>query len=248
MFDTYEEIFAARAGSYQHAMEVLPHARDREFMAIVEPLRGSAGTTLCDMPAGGGYLYNYLPDGVRYIAVEPSATFIANCPTGPNCAAVQAPIEQVPLEAGSVDIVLSLAGLHHCPDLGAVFREMRRLVRDGGLVVIADVEQSTPAATFLNGYVDANNPLGHRGTFLNGATAPLLREAGLDPVEDRLIEIPWSFASAREAGAYCAALFGLEGVSPENVARAMNAELGLCAGPGAHNVRWELRRIICTAV
>ena len=163
MFDTYEEIFAARAGSYQHAMEMLPGARDREFLAMIEPLQGITGKTVCDMPAGGGYLHRHLPGDVRYVAVEPSETFIANCPTEPGCSALRAPIERVPLETGSVDHVVSLAGLHHCPDLGAVFREMRRLVRNGSTVVIADVEQGSGPAEFLNIYVDKHNPLGHRG-------------------------------------------------------------------------------------
>lgn len=248
MFDTYEEIFAARAGSYQHAMETLPRARDREFMSVIEPLTTIAGKTLCDMPAGGGYLHRYLPANVHYVAVEPSETFIANCPTGPGCSVVRAPIEQVPLETGSVDCIVSLAGLHHCPDLGAVFREMRRLVRRGGTVVIADVEQGTGPAEFLNGFVDAHSPLGHRGTFLNHATPLLLRDAGLVPVEDELIEIPWSFDNARQAGAYCGALFGIEGVSAEDIASPMEALLGVCPGSGAYNLRWVLRRMICTAV
>ena len=34
---------------------------------------------------------------------------------------------------------VSLAGLHHAPDLDAIFAEMRRLVRPEGWVVIADV-------------------------------------------------------------------------------------------------------------
>ncbi|WP_442678355.1 class I SAM-dependent methyltransferase [Sphingomonas sp. ASY06-1R] len=248
MFDTYEEIFAARAGSYQQAMEEMPHARDREFMAMVDALGDIAGQSLCDMPAGGGYLHRYLPPGVRYIAVEPSPTFVSNCPQGPDYRAVQAPIEQVPLDDGSVHCIVSLAGLHHCPDLPAVFREMRRLVRAGGTVVIADVEEGTAPASFLNGYVDAHNPLGHRGTFLNGTIAGLLREAALKPVADQLIDIPWSFTDARQAGLYCIALFGLEGVAPEDVAIAMARQLGTCDGAEAHNVKWQLRRITCTAV
>jgi SAM-dependent methyltransferase len=247
MFDTYEEIFAARADSYQQAMEMLPRAREREFMAVIEPLGNIAGKTLCDMPAGGGYLHRYLPRDVRYVAVEPSEIFIASCPAGAGCSAVRAPIERVPLDTGSVDCLVSLAGLHHCPDLGAVFGEMRRLVRDGGTVVIADVEEGTGPAAFLNAYVDAHNPLGHRGTFLDDAVPALLREAGLAPVADAPIEIPWSFDDARQAGAYCGALFGIEGVAAEEIADAMAETLGLCGGPGAYNVRWELRRLVCSA-
>jgi SAM-dependent methyltransferase len=248
MFDTYEEIFAARAGSYQQAMEEMPHARDREFMAMAEALGDIAGQSMCDMPAGGGYLHRYLPPGVRYIAIEPSPTFVSNCPQGPDYRAVQAPIERVPLDDGSVDCIVSLAGLHHCPDLTAVFREMRRLVRAGGRVVIADVEESTGPAEFLNGYVDAHNPLGHRGTSLNATTAGILHDAGLKPVADRLIDIPWSFTDARQAGLYCTALFGLEGVAPEDVALAMERQLGSCDDTEAYTVKWQLRRIICEAV
>jgi len=247
MFDTYEEIFAARAGSYQQAMETLPHVRDREFMAVVEPLGDVVGKIVCDMPAGGGYLHRYLPRNARYVAVEPSETFIANCPAGPACSAVQAPIERVPLDTGSMDCLVSLAGLHHCPDLPAVFREMRRLVRAGGRVVIADVQQGTGPASFLNIYVDQHSPLGHRGMFLDQAVPQFLRNAGLVPVADELVEIPWSFDNARQAGAYCGALLGIDGVSADAIAGAMEATLGRCPGPGAYNIRWELRRLICSA-
>lgn len=247
MFDTYEEIFAARADTYQHAMETVPSAREREFLTVVEPLGQLAGKTLCDMPAGGGYLHRYLPQGVRYVAVEPSQFFVTHCPTGPGCSAIQAPIETVPLETASMDCLVSLAGLHHCPDLDSAFREMRRLVRSGGIVVIADVAEETPTASFLNGYVDAHNPLGHRGTFLNDALPLLLRDAGLEPLADELIEIPWSFENPHQAGAYCGALFGIEGASSEQIAAAMETTLGRCHGPGAYNIRWELRRLICSA-
>lgn len=247
MFDTYEEIFATRAGSYQQAMATLPHARDREFMAVVEPLGDVAGKIVCDMPAGGGYLYRYLPRNVRYVAVEPSETFIANCPSAPGCSAVQAPIERVPLDTASIDCLVSLAGLHHCPDLDVVFREMRRLVRAGGRVVIADVERGTRPDSFLNIYVDQHNPLGHRGIFLDHAVPQLLRDAGLVPIADELVEIPWSFDNARQAGAYCGALFGIEGVPADAIAGAMEETLGLCPGPGTYNIRWELRRLVCSA-
>jgi SAM-dependent methyltransferase len=247
MFDTYEEIFAARAASYQAAMDRLPRARDREFLTVIEPVGARPGDRLCDMPAGGGYLQRYLPPDVAYVAVEPSALFVANCPQGPNCTTVQAPIEHVPLPAGSMDHVVSLAGLHHCPDLAAVFGEMRRLLRPGGTLVVADVACGTPPAVFLNGYVDANNPLGHRGTFLDADTAGLLRAASFELVDDRAVEIPWTFDSAEDAGRYCSALFGIERIAPEEVAAAMTRELGTCPGSGRHTIRWELRRIICRA-
>jgi SAM-dependent methyltransferase len=248
MFDTYEAIFAARAASYQRAMAWLPHARDGEFGAMVAPLGDLRGKSVCDMPAGGGYLHRYLGEDVHYVAVEPSALFLAACPTRFGCRSVESAIEDVPLPSGFADAVVSLAGLHHSPDLAAVFREMRRLVVDGGRVVIADVAANTPPANFLNGYVDAHNPMGHRGAFLDGATAGLLRHAGLQPVSDKLVDITWSFSGSLEAAEYCSALFGIESVSPGEVAEAIETQLGRGVGSGAYNMRWPLRRIVCTPV
>jgi SAM-dependent methyltransferase len=247
MFDSYGEIFEVRAGSYQAAMEHLPAARDAEFAAMLAPLALRAGLRLYDMPSGGGYLHRHLPAGLDYTAIEPSAVFAEACPAGPACHVVAAPIEAVPLPPARADAIVSLAGLHHCPDASAVFREMRRLLRPGGTAVIADVADGTAPARFLDGFVDAHNPIGHRGAYLDDRTAGLLSGAGLVPIEDRMVDVPWRFADRLEAGAYCAALFGLAGVMPRAVADAIEAVVGGDAGPGGYAMRWSLRRIVCRA-
>src|SRR5262245_12321220 len=125
MFDSYAEIFAERGAAYHRAMAECPHARDAELKAVLEPLRGLPGGTLCDMPSGGGYLATLLPAGMRYVGVDPATDFVSACPDGTLC--IKAPISAVPLGDGTADYIVSLAALHHEPDLPAVFREMRRL-------------------------------------------------------------------------------------------------------------------------
>jgi SAM-dependent methyltransferase len=245
MFDTYQEIFAARATSYQAAMDAVPHARDAEFRCVVDPLPLRPGQRVCDMPAGGGYLRRHLPADVAYLAIEPSPDFVASCPSGPGHAVVQSAIEAVPLDDACVDHAVSLAGLHHSPDLAAALGEMRRLVRPGGRVVIADVAVDTPPAGFLNGYVDRNNPLGHRGTFLDDDTATVAARAGLELLDDRVIPLAWRFNDAQQAGWYCSALFGIREVSELDVARAMADQLGGGLDPAGFTVAWSLRRLIC---
>ncbi len=71
----------------------------------------------------------------------------------------------------------------------------------------------------------------------------LLAKGGRAVVAD----IPWTFGTARQAGLYCTALFGLEGVAPETVAIAMQRELGTCDGSNAYAVNWQLRRGVCSA-
>jgi SAM-dependent methyltransferase len=244
MFDTYSQIFEQRGAAYHHAMAQSPRARDSEFLAVLEPLGGRQGL-LCDMPSGGGYLAAHLPAGMRYVGVDPSDDFIAACPAGVE--RIKADIANVPLPEASVDYVVSLAALHHEPDLPAVFREMRRLVRDGGRVVIADAAVGTPPALFLNGFVDANNPMGHEGHFLDDRTVGLIEQAGFAVVDDRLVDMPWQFDSLAEAGEFCRLLFWMPSLDAEAVAAAMDREIGFDEIDGRPHLRWALRRIVCDA-
>jgi SAM-dependent methyltransferase len=245
MFDSYAEIFAERGAAYHQAMAACPHARDAEFRAVLEPLAGREGL-LCDMPSGGGYLAAHLPEGMRYVGVDPSDDFVRACPVGTEC--IKAQITSVPLADGSVDAIVSLAALHHEPDLPAVFREMRRLLNSGGRAVICDVAAGTPPATFLNGFVDANNPMGHDGRFLDERTAGLIENAGFAIADDQLVEMPWAFDSLAEAGEFCRQLFWMPKLTPDEVAAAMAREIGFDMIGGRPHLCWALRRIVCDAV
>lgn len=50
--------------------------------------------------------------------------------------------EALPFENASFDVVVSRSALHHFPDVAAALREMARVVRAGGRVVILDVISS----------------------------------------------------------------------------------------------------------
>ena len=243
MFDTYAEIFEERAQSYHSAMEAFPRARDAEFRSVLEPLDDLPAGILCDMPAGGGYLSSRLRPDLEYVGVDPASDFVA-------CGSrvvriVRAEPSDVPFESGSVSYVVSLAGLHHEPNLGPVFREMRRLVRGGGRVVVADVAHDTAPARFLNGFVARANPMGHDGRFLNDDTAALLEAADLRILEDGIVRTPWAFADAAEAGTFAGRLFGTDKATAAEVTDALSSEIGFIPQGPQLQLDWCLRRIVC---
>jgi SAM-dependent methyltransferase len=245
MFDNYAEIFAERGAAYHAAMAACPHARDAEFAAVIEPLADRTGL-LCDMPSGGGYLAAHLPPGLSYVGVDPSDDFVRACPVGTVC--IKGSIAEVPLADGAADCLVSLAALHHEPDLPAVFGEMRRLLNAGGRAVICDVAAGTPPARFLNGFVNAHNPMGHIGLFLDDRTAGLIEAAGFAIADDAFVVVRWAFDSLAEAGEFCRSLFWMPDLEPGEVADAMYREIGFEVIDGRPHLRWALRRIVCDTI
>jgi SAM-dependent methyltransferase len=243
MFDTYAEIFAQRATEYHTAMRQSPRARDAEFRAVLDPIRERTSGLVCDMPSGGGYLADYLWDGMDYLAIDPATDFFVEWPRP--LQRLLAEITAVPLADDSVDHAVSLAGLHHEPSLPRVFAEMHRLVRPGGRIVLADVAADTAPARFLNGFVAEHCPLGHDGKFLDERTAPALEAAGLAVVADESIEVPWAFGSHDEAGEFGRNLFGMTGLTAAAVAEALDREIGFTGDDAAPHLKWVLRRIVC---
>jgi SAM-dependent methyltransferase len=242
VFDTYAEIFKKRAREYHHAMKASPNARESEFRSVMEPLREARPGLLCDMPSGGGYLAAYLWPGMDYLAVDPATDFFVEWPTP--LRRLVAEITNVTLADGSVDHVVSLAGLHHEPSLPRVFDQMRRLLRPGGRAVIADVAIGTAPARFLNGFVAEHCPMGHDGVFLDDRTSPALEAAGFSIADDRMVDVPWVFDSFEEAGEFCRFLFGMTALGAAETVDAMQREIGFDIKDGKPHLRWALRRIV----
>ncbi|MGZ4619755.1 MAG: class I SAM-dependent methyltransferase [Frankiaceae bacterium] len=116
----------------------LPHA-DWGGRAL-DRLRLTGGQTVLDLGCGPGRdtarLLQRLPAG-RVLALDGSATMLrrarTHCSGDAKVSWLQADLRSfLPLSAGSVDAVFSVATLHWVPDHPALFREMARVLRPGG--------------------------------------------------------------------------------------------------------------------
>jgi len=244
VFDSYADIFSERAGSYHRAMATFPSARAAEFEAMVSPLDTRSPISICDLPSGGGYLAAWIPSSWEYTAVEPTESFASLFGQPEGLELLRCPLTAVPRPDDSFGAIVSLAGLHHESDKSAILREIARLLRPDGIAVIADVQQGSNEDRFLNGFVDANSELGHRGEFLDAEFARTIGDAGLVIQSDDLISTPWRFETRAEAAVFAKDLFGIS-ASLEDVANALESIIGLADGDGGIGLAWHLRRLVC---
>lgn len=238
----YEDIFDARGGRYDDAMRQWPTVRDEEFSFVLDLVDLRAGETLVDVPSGGGYLAERVPDGVTVIAVEASEAFVERG-RQQGVRAVAAGLRAEGLAGGSADAVLSLAGMHHEDDHDELFGAWARLLRPGGRLVAADVVAGSAEAVFLDGFVGEWTSTGHAGRYFGADLAALAEAGGLVDVAVVDGRYHWWAATDEELAAFCTRLFGLEGVTGHQVLAALERGPGLDREDGRVGLRWGLRAV-----
>lgn len=118
-----------------------------------------------------------------------------------------------PYEDGSFDVVFSIAGLHHFSQehRAEIYRECRRVLRKGGLLVIGDVRCGSPQAEFLNGFVDTHAPGGHKGLFFeHGGQDEAVLQTVFECIQQSDEHYPWEFDSHLHRTLFCHKLFRLQ--------------------------------------
>lgn len=242
MFETYADIFNQRGQRYHQAMVDYPLARQAEFEAVLDLLDLSPHLTLCDAPSGGGYLHNFIsvPD-VKLYSVETSAAFAQEtADLGDNTTLLCKTIADLPLMSGTVDRVVSLAGLHHVDPQIDFYREAQRILVPDGILVIADVQAGSGVDRFLNSFVDQHSTMGHQGLFLGKHTLAALTACGFEIASAQMQSYTWQFPTPVAMAQYCQMLFGIDQADTPAILDGIQTCVGYETINAGCQMNWEL--------
>jgi len=121
--------------------------------ALVRELRPQPGERILDVGAGTGVLAERVSaTGATVICVEPDAGSLAAARqrlAARDAGFVAASAESIPLPSGSADGAVVSLSAHHWQDRDQGFREIARILRPDGRLVIAEFRPAGPARALL---------------------------------------------------------------------------------------------------
>ena len=172
-----------------------------------------------EVGAGTGLLSRSLVPSLalRVVASEPDPGMIAEALRRPvdGVSFVRGSVESIPVPPGSADLVVGASVLHHCGDLVAALRGVRRALKPGGYASFVEPARGGSMLSAL-ALLEAVDLAASRGADLGRAPAEarvrVLRLAeraalgGLHPrtrdLEDRLIPSPLNWSVAAESAGF----------------------------------------------
>lgn len=176
--------FGAQANAYLNSAV---HAQGEEFAQLRERLSATAGARVLDLGCGAGHVsFHVAPlagDVVAYDLSQQMLDVVASAAAErglENITTRCGAAEQLPFEDGEFDFVFSRYSAHHWRDVGQALREVRRVLKPGGVACFIDV--AAPGLPLLDTHLQAVEVLrdtSHVRDYSPSEWARLVGEAGL---------------------------------------------------------------------
>jgi ubiquinone/menaquinone biosynthesis C-methylase UbiE len=132
---------------------------DRVVAAIVRQVRGVAAPVVVDVGCGTGRLLLRLRAALpsaTLVGIDPSAAMIDVARGKDGLRGVRLEVgssESLPLDSASADVVVSTVSFHHWSDQAGGLRDVARVLRPGGHVLLVDFFARGPLASLVRRFL-----------------------------------------------------------------------------------------------
>jgi len=213
--DNVEKQFGSQAQAY---LTSAVHASGRDLQRLAVRLADFPQAHLLDLGCGAGHASFVAAANVAQVtAYDLSSQMLSVVAQAAqdkgltNVSTRQGYAETLPFDDASFDVVISRYSAHHWHDVGQALREVRRVLKPGGTLIIMDVmSPGHPVRDIWLQTVEALRDTSHVRNYSSGEWLSLTSEAGLaldSMITDRL---PLAFASwverMRTPAALCEAI------------------------------------------
>ena len=149
--------FGEQASAY---LSSAVHAQGTEFALLQAELAGQGEARLLDLGCGAGHVsFHVAPLVKEVVAYDLSQQMLDVVAAAAvdrglgNIRTVQGAAERLPFADGEFDFVFSRYSAHHWSDLGLALREVRRVLKPGGMAAFVDV--LSPGSPLLDTYLQS---------------------------------------------------------------------------------------------
>ncbi len=161
-----------------------------DHMDVVAFSRATGGETVVEVGAGtANFLELFRDVAARLVAVDLTPAMLEQARRHPGLHLVAGDGRRLPLRSGSIDLVTSAQALHHIHDPVAVVKEMRRVARPGGHVLLVDqvATEKFEEAVMMTELELARDP-SHAVSRPPSAYRIMARAAGLEILDEEVAE------------------------------------------------------------
>ncbi|EPI2800367.1 TPA: methyltransferase domain-containing protein [Citrobacter koseri] len=198
--DNVEKQFGSQANAY---LTSTVHASGRDLQRLAERLSSFPHASVLDMGCGAGHASFIAAQNVKQVvAYDLSSQMLevvvqaAKEKGLENIATRQGYAENLPFEDHAFDVVISRYSAHHWHDVGQALREVNRVLKAGGVLIMMDVmSPGHPVRDIWLQTVEALRDTSHVRNYSSGEWLSLVNDANL--IVDTLLtdRLPLEFSS-----------------------------------------------------
>ncbi|WP_434636290.1 class I SAM-dependent methyltransferase [Klebsiella sp. I138] len=198
--DNVEKQFGSQASAY---LTSAVHASGRDLQRLAARLADFPDAHVLDMGCGAGHAsFTAAGQVAKVTAYDLSSQMLevvvqaARDKGLSNIATQQGYAETLPFTDASFDVVISRYSAHHWHDVGQALREVKRVLKPGGVMIIMDVmSPGHPVRDIWLQTVEALRDTSHVRNYSSGEWLALANEAGLAVHHLLTDRLPLEFAS-----------------------------------------------------